>query len=488
MQGSALFAFVTASATGFRRTLAVGVVWLAAMAALLVTSPAASGQEAVAPGRGQAIAQGVKVDPRTGQLSFGITYGLAIAGHQNTVAIGEARSADLGVIGTTLAGEGCDGGDPTLPKEDQPQPLVARSTEESAGEPKDEAENGVERRVVANSDPFASAEAITAGGGEPGVLEIGQTRSYTESGIVDGARQARAVTELGSISLAGGQVILRGLRWEAFHRSAPNPVNEGSFTIDGIEIAGQAVPISEDNPLGPLGEANAVLNPLGFEIQPPQVRFAEGIQFVDPIRIGIVPGQLQETILSPIFEAIQPIRESVFDALIEADCSNGSYITVLDIVLNSFSGAGAIGFEVGGVRATTAEIAATSFLGGLPTPTPGTPATPVDSGTGSTGSLGSSGSSGSSGSGSSSLGGSTGSTGSGSVATPSQPTTSGTDSSPSQPVDEVAIGDVDEVSGRRGGPLVGVGLAGLLLLAALAEGDRRKMRRAQRSIPLEATA
>src|SRR5207237_5536889 len=37
--------------------------------------------------------------------------------------------------------------------------------------------------------------------------------------------------------------------------------------------------------------------------------------------------------------------------------------------------------------------------------------------------------------------------------------------------------------GARGGALAGVGLAGLALLAAMAEGDRRKMRRAQREIP-----
>jgi hypothetical protein len=37
--------------------------------------------------------------------------------------------------------------------------------------------------------------------------------------------------------------------------------------------------------------------------------------------------------------------------------------------------------------------------------------------------------------------------------------------------------------GKRGGALAGVGLAGLAMIAAMAEGDRRKMRRAQREIP-----
>jgi len=56
--------------TAFRRTLAAGAVWTAAMGGLLAASPAASGQEAVQPGRGSAFAQGVKVDPRSGRLSL----------------------------------------------------------------------------------------------------------------------------------------------------------------------------------------------------------------------------------------------------------------------------------------------------------------------------------------------------------------------------------------------------------------------------------
>ncbi|HAS09213.1 MAG TPA: hypothetical protein DCS55_01635 [Acidimicrobiaceae bacterium] len=46
----------------------------------------------VEPGLGNAYAQGVKVDPRSGRPSFGITYGTSLAGHQNTIAIAEART------------------------------------------------------------------------------------------------------------------------------------------------------------------------------------------------------------------------------------------------------------------------------------------------------------------------------------------------------------------------------------------------------------
>ena len=455
----------------FKRTLAGGAVWALAMGGLLLASPAASGQEAIEPGTGNAYAQGVKVDPRSGRLSFGITYGLALAGHQNNVAIAEARSVDLGVIGTTLAGEGCDGGDPTLPKEDQPQPLVVRSTDEGGGEEQVESENGVEKRAAASAEPVARSVATTAASGDPAVVQIGATRSITESGVIDGARVARAITEVSGVSFAGGQVALKGLRWEAAFQTAPAEEASGSFTIEGIEVAGERLPLPEDNPAEQLAEANAVLEPLGFRITPPTVRNESGIQFVDPMRIGIVPSAQRESVLGPVFNGLQPVRESVFDALIEADCGNASYITVLDIVLNSVTGAGSLNIELGGVTASSKAIELTSFLGGLGA----APSLPPLSSGGSSPSLGASGT------GSSLSGGSSAATGS---AAPTPPTPAAT-SPAGESRGEQAIADVEPLTGSRGGALAGVGLGGLALLAALAGADRAQMRRAQRSTLME---
>lgn len=465
--------FVQMQLNAFKRTLAMGAVWTVAMGGLLATSPAASGQEGIEPGLGNAYAQGIKVDPRSGRLSFGITYGMALAGHQNNVAVAESRSADLGVIGSTLAGEGCDGGDPTFPKEDQPQPLVARSTEEGAGEEKVESENGVEKRALASSDPLARSVAVTAASGEEAVLKIGATRSTTESGIIDGARVARAVTEVSRVALGGGEVVLKGLRWEAMYQTAPAEEAAGSFTIEGIEVGGEKLPIPEENPLEPLAEANAVLEPLGFQITPPTVRSESGIQFVDPMRIGIIPATARESVLGPVFNGIQPVRESVFDALIEADCGNAGYITVLDLVLGSVSGAGSLGLELGGVTATSNEIAFTSFLGSLGD-APSLP--PLSSGAGSSPSLSGSGSS-------SSLSG--GSSAPAGAAATTPPTTVASAPADGGGGEQAAIADVEPLTGSRGGALAGVGLGGLALLAALAAADRAQMRRAQRSILME---
>lgn len=439
------------------------------MGGLLATSPSASGQEAVDPGTGNAFAQGVKIDPRNGRLSFGITYGMALAGHQNRVAVGEARSVDLGVIGTTLAAESCTGGEPTLPKEDQPQPLVARSTDEERE--RSETENAVEKRARASDEPFAEAVAVTAAAGEAAVLEIGATTSRTRSGIIDGKRTAIATTDVEDIVVGGGAVEIKGLRWRAVYQTAPEELIEGSFTVDGIEAAGQAIPV--DDAAEGLTQINDVLKPLGIAIAAPTIREASGIMSVEPMRISVVPSAERDGVVGPVFNGAQPVRESVFDAIIEADCRSASLITIADIVLGSISGAGSLSIEVGGVTAKSSELKVTSLLGTLgdflpPTPAGNSPSSNLPSSGGTDLSV---------------APGPAGGTG-----TDDSGTDAPADAEPVSDEEETALPAVDPISGSRGGPLVGVGLGGLLLLAALAEADRRKMLQAQRSVPMEVTA
>ena len=148
----------------FRRTACTGLVVVGAVtAAASIGAPAALGQtEGFNKGTGSAIAESIRFDPVAGGLSFGMGIGEALAGHQNTAATAESRAANLGVIGTTAAAEGCDGGDPSLPEEDQPQPLRVESGEEGAEAGKsgqDPKVPGVDRQVRANTNPFAEASA-----------------------------------------------------------------------------------------------------------------------------------------------------------------------------------------------------------------------------------------------------------------------------------------------------------------------------------------
>src|SRR4051794_16479936 len=96
------------SRRSFRRTARVGVgVGAVCATAFALTAPGAHADNAAfGPGTGSATAIVYKADPVFGNLSFGITAGESVAGHQNTGATGQSKAVNLGVIGVTLAGTG----------------------------------------------------------------------------------------------------------------------------------------------------------------------------------------------------------------------------------------------------------------------------------------------------------------------------------------------------------------------------------------------
>src|SRR4051794_33400606 len=140
------------SGHGYRRT---GIAALLSSAVLgltfLATAPpssadgrAAAGPAQAAPsgGVGNAIAETAKVDPKAGGLTIGATLGRAIAGHANTVSQASAQAIDLGVIGVSLAAQACDGGDPALPADQQPQPFQVDSRQPGADQEKTLSDDG----------------------------------------------------------------------------------------------------------------------------------------------------------------------------------------------------------------------------------------------------------------------------------------------------------------------------------------------------------
>jgi hypothetical protein len=455
----------------FRRTRRVSAIATFAVIALaLQAAPGGAQEGALTPGRGQAIARAYKVNPKAAGLSLGISLGLSLAGHQNTASTAESRAVDLGIIGTLMAAEGCDGGDPTLPAESQPQPLSVSSRDEGAAEGKTAEEDtppGVgTKRALARQDPYAEAETTILPFEIPGALAVSGGRSLTSSGVVEGVRQALAVAEIGRISFAGGAVELGGLRWVARHRTGGEELVEGSFSIGSAAIAGTPIPTEGRDPAAVLEQVNTALAPLGLVVTPPTARSASGIQFVDPISIGIVPSPERDGITSSLLGPAQPVREQLFQAIIDQDCSNDTYITVADVVLGALTGAGSLTLELGGVQASTSDIAFSSRLGGL--------------GQGSLGAVPSSSSGGSSlGSISSSTPVVPSSGGTGTATTPEVATSGGDTPLATTPASSTS-------DGARGGAMAAVALGGLALVALTAEADRRRMRRAIRTIPVEA--
>ena len=459
--------------SAFRRTAYVGVgVGAASLLTLALTAPGSAQDAPFDPGTGTAIALAYKVNPIFGNLSFGITAGESIAGHQNTGASAQSKAINLGVIGVTLAGEGCNGDDPTLPAEDQPQPVIVNSDDPGAADgASDDLGEAIRMFARANHDPFA--EAITTVdplGASQGLAISGGTTTATSGIVKPGLRQARAVTEIPEVRLFGGLVVLEGMRWEALQETGATTTSSGSFVLGGINVAGTRIPLPTE-PLARLRALEDVLGSLGITITPPETRVEQGIVFVDPLRIGIVPSKLRDSLVQSVLEQLGDVRNALTDLIAELGC-NGSLdllgnngktaITVLDLALGTVSGAGRLTVELGGVQATTSEISAFGGLGVVPllpdlpdTPSIDVPGLGSGSGGGFTG-------------GGTNLGGT------------EAPIDLGGDGGTAAPQ------PIAEVDGERGGVLLGVAAAGLALMLITAEGDRRKMRRAQREIPLEA--
>jgi hypothetical protein len=445
--------------------VAVGVA-AAATLTFTLTSPGSTQDKPFNNGTGTAVALAYKVNPIFGNLSFGITAGESVAGHQNTGATAQSKAINLGVIGVTLAGEGCNGDDPTLPAESQPQPVIVRSDEPGAAEGKTNSLGGVITMTSrATTQPLAQAITTVAPIGVPNVLEISGGRTDATSGVAKaGVREARAISEIADVNLLGGLVRLKGLRWEAVQTTGATTSNSGSFTLGSIAVAGTNIPLPTD-PLAQLSALKDVLTALGITITAPVSHFDQGIMFVEPMTIGIVPSTLRDTLVQTILGGIQDVREQLVALLTELGC-NGSAdvlgnngktaITVLDLALGAVSGAGRLTLELGGVTATTGEIKEFEFgqANGAPL-LPGL-STPVVPGLGNLGP---------------NLGNTPANLGGGASA--------GTETGTARPV-------VDPEDGERGGILLGVAGGGLALLLLTAEADRRKMRRAQREIFQEA--
>ncbi|MDP1820149.1 MAG: hypothetical protein Q8K58_09720 [Acidimicrobiales bacterium] len=463
----------------YRRTAKVAVgVSLLTVLTFLVSAPgsAAPTQEAAFnPGTGSAIAVGYKVNPVFGNLSFGVTAAESVAGHQNTGSSAQSKAINLGVIGVTLGGEGCDGADPTLPADQQPQAVIVNADDEGAAEGRTATEAGglISMSARATKDPIAEATTTIAPLGDMASVYVAGGQSSVQSGLIgEGLREAKAATELGDVHLLGGAITLRGMRWEAVQQTGAATTSTGRFSLGALLLGGVPIPLPNDA-LGQIQVLGDTLSSLGLAFTPPSTHVEQGTVFVDPLTIGIVPSQLRDGIIGPILGGAQDFREALTTALSTIGCGGNpdllgnnasTAVTVLDLALGTVSGAGRLTVELGGVQATTADIAGFSGLGVTPA-LPALPALPSLP-SGGLPSLGTGGTPGFSGS-----------------TPPVLNDTPGGGGGPGivQPVEPIA-----DLKGERGGVLLAVATAGILLLLATAELDRRKMLRAQREIPLEA--
>jgi hypothetical protein len=456
--------------------LTAGIAAASAAALLASVAGPAAAEGEFHNGTATAIAQSYKVNPTASGLSIGITFGLSLSDYTNTVSRAESRAIDLGIVGTTLAAEACDGGDPTVSSDKQPQSVFVDSRDQGAAQGRTEQEKYapfITKSARANDKPESEAVTTSAPIDVPGVLHVDGARSRTLTHVVDGkVREALATSDVANVSLGGGAVELKGLHWESRYLSGSDAKPSASFTIGQFVAGGKPQPIPSD-PTALFDGINKVLANAGIVVRQPAFRSDNGIQFVEPMAIAVVPNKNRDDLVNSILnsDGAHQAREQLVDALLEASCKFSTFTTVGDIVIGSLTGAGQFSIELGGVQASSGDLKTTSLLGNfanaadLPTVLPASGELALGTGGGAT---------------FSSPGGSLGST-DGTAGNAVKGATGGTD----QTGTRLHAAPAAVTSGSRGGKLAAVSAGALALLALLAEADRRTMRRGRRVIPTE---
>lgn len=374
--------------TGYGRTVVVGV---ASSGLLLASLGTASGQEGKPFSNGTAKATAIvaEVAPGVGSLQLGITSGVAVSEIKNTVGQAQAKTLDLGLIGSTLTGEGCSGRPATLKPSDLPQAIRVDSRQGKARIAEDEVPIagpalGVGRKEV-SADPQPSATAVSyLTQSLAGILTLNAGRAEATTQVIKGeAREARARVSF-DVNI-GGFLDLSALRWEAFHRTGKDPKATADFDLGTAKLLGLPIPMESLHQLE--GVVNMILAPSGLSISFPRVeRFTEPADLirVTPLQILLKDTPVGAAVLGPILNISREQREQLFDELAAQICDAAGALLVGDIAISVAAGTGFLSIELGGAEATTGELVLDSPFGEQPpdgpvlTPPPSTggPITP----------------------------------------------------------------------------------------------------------------
>lgn len=353
-----------------RAPVSVAATAIACGLALSPVASSAAGAAGAEPTVGNSYAQTIQLDPRTAGLSYQITFGAALANHQNTVARAQAQTANMGVIGTALVAPGCDGSDGYIPPDSLPTPVKVDSREDGAAEGKTEHTGPWEQTARATDKPFSESFTKLAPFSLGGIVTVLGGISRSTSGLdKDGKPLTTADVKISGIDVLNGVVRLEGLHWHSASRVGQvDPAT--SFSVENAKFSGVSAPNA--NALEALERANLVLLPFGIQLGTPKIHTDNGTTFVDPLRIAIVESNLRDQVVARITSAAQPLREQVFGYLIEnAPCeyNPAALILVTDILTLSVTGGGSLGINLGGTQATVKKLEAASLAPGVTVPT-----------------------------------------------------------------------------------------------------------------------
>ncbi len=443
------------------------VISIATAGPVLPEVSSGAGQDGTGSGRTQAAL--LRVGPSRGSLSLAPQVGLVLTDYLNTRGRGDVRAVDFAALADSIPDEAMDAA-PTVKVESTDENAEAGRTS-TVGTPSVAPVSvaGAELHAAAGPSPYGEGRFIT-GETDIGVGVIRGSEVSGFSGFVDrGVREARARVYIGRIELAGGAVVLEGLEWNVVNRSGATTDESATFTLGGATILGQsfAPDAGAEAPLRDLVAALApVLGPVGLDLTFPEARIERGVVELSPLRIRVANSDAG-TVLAPVLEGIQPIRDPLFGAIREGSEDTDAAILLTDVALGVLAGGSSLDIELGGASASTAPPAERFDFGASavspapplsqaqPMPAVAPPAavvppTPMPT-----------------------------------VPTASDPiiTISGTPESGEREASEIAAAQpVSTTDASRGGPLLAVAAVGLLMMGATAGRDYLRVRNGLRYV------
>ncbi|HET7654458.1 MAG TPA: hypothetical protein VFK42_15580 [Acidimicrobiales bacterium] len=373
----------TTRARAFLPTALVGVLCLGLTTAATFGGAGRAAAQENSPGGGTPFANGqakshaqvFAVAPGVGNIDFGVASGTSTAEIVNDLAQAQSRTLDLGLIGSSLVGEKCDGSKGLDPS-DLPSPLTVDNREGDASKHENEVPDGDSplaggrRDVRATKTPSADATVSAVSAVLGPVATVSGGRAQAIARVVDhAAREAVASTSM-DLSIAG-VIDLQGLRWEASHRTGTAGAVTGAFSIEHGSAAGAPLPVDD---LGAAQQAiNAALAPSGVTIEMPRVEklaAPNNLVRVTPLRITLRDSPLGKALAGPGLNLTREQRSQLFDAIVGVYCRAAELLLVGDITLSVASGTGFLVVDLGGVEATSGDLDLHSPFEDLPAFTP----------------------------------------------------------------------------------------------------------------------
>lgn len=352
---------ITTAASAYRRTALVGLCSTAALLWGLTPAAGQPGSTSSVPfsnGVAKATAVVTKIAPGVGSLELALANGIAVSELKNQLTQAQAQSLDLGLIGSTLTSGSCR--EASLTPDDLPQPTRADNRKGDAEATSDEAPIagstlGAGRESARATATLAEAIATSAAGVSP-VVTVSGGRATATTEVIDGAaRQAHATVEA-NLDLAG-VLALRGLRWDAVHRTGKDPHAEAGFDVGSASLLGVPLPVESLATLE--ATLNTALAPTGISVQLPHVeRFEEPADLVrvTPLRIVLKDSPVGKTALGPALDLTREQRFNLFNDLAASICDAAGILLVGDIGISIAAGTGFLAVEVGGAEALSDDL------------------------------------------------------------------------------------------------------------------------------------